>query len=174
MLVAVDVHYQDDSALTAVVGFAAWSDAAPTFEERVRTDGAPAPYQPGAFFRRELPYLLEALTRVEHSHPIEAVVVDGHVWLRPGEPGLGARLFEAAEGRFAVVGVAKSAFAGGSAVPVLRGGSRQPLFVSAAGMEAGRAAELVRGMHGEHRIPALLKRVDQLARGRGGGSGGAG
>ena len=32
-------------------------------------------------------------------------------------------------------------------------------------MNADGAAELVRGMHGPHRLPTLLKRADQLARG---------
>jgi len=48
---------------------------------------------------------------------------------------------------------------------VLRGDSSRPLFVTAAGMNADGAAELVRGMHGLHRLPTLLKRADQLARG---------
>jgi hypothetical protein len=102
---------------------------------------------------------------VERRHPVEAVVIDGHVWLRDGQPGLGARLHEALGARIAVIGVAKAAFAGGSAVPVLRGGSSRPLFVTATGMNAHGAAELVRGMHGPHRLPTLLKRADRLARG---------
>jgi deoxyribonuclease V len=61
--------------------------------------------------------------------------------------------------------VAKSAFHEGVAVPIVRGQSRQALFVSAAGMDQERAAELVRGMHGQHRIPTLVKRADSLARG---------
>lgn len=165
MLIALDVHYEADAAVTAVVGFAAWSDERPAYEHVLRHPGPPAPYEPGAFYRRELPYLLEAVAHVEREHPVEAIVVDGHVWLRPGEPGLGARLFDALQGRVPVVGVAKSAFAEGSALPVLRGGSQQPLHVSAAGMEPQRAAELVRGMHGPNRHPTLLKRVDQLSRG---------
>jgi len=32
-------------------------------------------------------------------------------------------------------------------------------------MNADGAAELVRGMHGPHRLPTLLKRADQLAHG---------
>jgi deoxyribonuclease V len=38
------------------------------------------------------------------------------------------------------------------------------LFVTAAGIAPPRAADLVRSMHGPHRIPTLLKRTDQLAR----------
>ena len=61
--------------------------------------------------------------------------------------------------------VAKTRFASATdAVPVLRGGSRSPLFVSAAGMPADVAAAHVALMHGAYRVPALLKQVDALAR----------
>ena len=66
----------------------------------------------------------------------------------------------------AVIGVAKAAFERGNAMPVLRGDSGRPLFVTAAGMNGHEAAELIRGMHGPHRVPTLLKRADQLARRR--------
>jgi deoxyribonuclease V len=49
---------------------------------------------------------------------------------------------------------------------VLRGGSARPLYVTAAGLSADEAARRVRDMHGPYRIPTLLKRVDQLCRGR--------
>jgi deoxyribonuclease V len=32
-------------------------------------------------------------------------------------------------------------------------------------MNSHEAAEFIRGMHGPHRLPTLLKRADQLARG---------
>ena len=165
MLIAVDVQYAELAVVTAAVGFIDWSDSSSTLECVCRAAVMPEPYEPGAFYKRELPFLLEAVTRVERCHPIEAVVIDGHVWLREGQPGLGARLHEVLGARKAVIGVAKAAFGGGSAVPVLRGDSSRPLLVTAAGMNEHRAAELVRGMHGPHRLPTLLKRADQLARG---------
>ena len=42
----------------------------------------------------------------------------------------------------------------------------RPLFVTARGMPAADAARLVESMHGGHRIPTLIARVDHLARGR--------
>jgi deoxyribonuclease V len=63
-----------------------------------------------------------------------------------------------------VVGVAKSRFDGARAVEVYRGGSIRPLYVSAAGLDPEEAAEKIRSMHGRHRVPTLLKRVDRLAR----------
>ena len=165
MLIAVDVQYAELAVVTAAVGFLDWSDPTSTLECVLRAEVTPEPYEPGAFYKRELPFLLEALALVERRHPVEAVLIDGHVWLREDQPGLGARLHEALGARKAVIGVAKAAFAEGSAVAVLRGDSSRPLFVTAAGMNAHGAAELLRGMHGPHRVPTLLKRADQLARG---------
>jgi len=64
-----------------------------------------------------------------------------------------------------VIGVAKSAFRTATqAVPVLRGTSRRPLYVTAAGMPRTEAADIVRHMAGAHRIPDALRRADSLAR----------
>jgi deoxyribonuclease V len=94
------------------------------------------------------------------------VVVDAYVWLADDAPGLGARLHEALGEAVPVVGVAKTSFRGATrAVQLLRGTSTQPLYVTAAEMSAETAATHVASMHGAHRIPALLRRVDQLARG---------
>jgi len=49
---------------------------------------------------------------------------------------------------------------------VLRGGSRRPLLVTAAGLAPADAADLVRAMAGPHRLPDALKRVDTLSRSR--------
>lgn len=165
MIYALDVDYRDDgSARAAAVGFARWSDAAPAEERAVLVPRVEA-YEPGAFYRRELPCLLEVLGAV--AGPVEAVVVDGHVWLRaPDDPGLGARLWESLGRAVPVVGVAKQAFGEGIAEAVLRGGSERPLWVTAAGMDGREACDRVREMHGAHRIPTLLKRVDALCRGR--------
>lgn len=72
------------------------------------------------------------------------------------------RLHKSLGARCSVIGVAKSAFSGGAAIPVLRGHSRQPLFVSAVGMNPSDAAARVGLMHGAHRIPSLLKHVDLI------------
>jgi deoxyribonuclease V len=91
------------------------------------------------------------------------MVVDGYVWLADCVPGLGGHLHAAVGG--VVVGVAKTKFAGcTSAVPVYRGASRSPLYVTAAGAAAAEAAGWVAGMHGPYRVPTILKRVDVLAR----------
>jgi deoxyribonuclease V len=48
---------------------------------------------------------------------------------------------------------------------VWRGGSRRPLYVTAAGMELDEVVHHVTAMHGAFRIPTILKRVHQLCRG---------
>ena len=165
MLVAVDVHYEDRAVVTACVGFASWQAPTTALEWVHRDASAPAPYEPGQFYKRELPHVLRAIAEIGGRHPLDAVVVDAHVWLDAGKPGLGGHLHAALGGGIAVVGVAKTAYKGGVALAITRGQSRSPLFVTAAGVPAARAAELVRTMHGPFRLPDLLKRVDQLARG---------
>jgi deoxyribonuclease V len=161
MKVCVDVQYGEKEATAACVGFHAWSDAAPA-RELVRRIADPAAYEPGAFFKRELPCLLAVLEPIRAE--LELVVIDGYVWLdASGRHGLGAHLHEALG--LPVIGVAKTAFQGATfATSVLRGTSKQPLYVTAAGIDAQVAAQHLRAMHGEHRIPTLLKRVDRLAR----------
>ena len=64
-----------------------------------------------------------------------------------------------------MIGVAKSRFRTAThAVPVVRGSSARPLFVTAAGMPAADAADLVRDMVGRYRLPDALRRADTLAR----------
>jgi deoxyribonuclease V len=162
-LAAVDVHYTSDGgARAAVVTFPSWEAAAP-IEERVITINGVAPYEAGAFYKRELPCILAALALLSKAPRI--VLVDAHVWLGPDQPGLGARLLEKhPRGVETVVVVAKTLFAGATAArPVLRGRSQSPLFVDEGGVPVD-AAMRVASMHGDFRVPTLLRRVDRLSR----------
>ena len=163
MILAVDVHYHPTEVVAAGVGFVDWPDADAAFEVVHAAAVAPEPYEPGAFFRRELPHLEALLALVERDHALTTIVVDAHVWLSPGRPGLGAHLHRALGERLAVVGVAKQAFHGGAALPVVRGGAN-PLHVTALGVDETWAAARIAAMHGPYRTPTLLKRADQLAR----------
>jgi deoxyribonuclease V len=162
MLAAVDVHYNDQSstAMAAAIGFNDWTDDRPASEHRALIANV-APYVPGSFFERELPCLLEVLSLIPNR--LDAVVIDGYVTLGD-RPGLGMRLWQAIDQKSAVVGVAKTRFRSAPAVEITRGGSRIPLFITCIGIELAHAAELVKNMHGEHRLPTLLKIVDRLAR----------
>jgi deoxyribonuclease V len=162
LIVCLDVDYRDAGAVAAGVWFRAWP-AATAELETAATIAHVEPYVPGEFYKRELPCLMEVLSR---GSAAQIVIVDGYVWLGAGRPGLGAHLFDALGGRASVVGVAKTSFAGATdAVPVYRGGSKSPLFVTAGGaITPEQAAAHVASMHGPHRVPTLLRRVDRLAR----------
>ena len=164
MLVAIDVQYEESSALAGAVVFDRWTDSRPR-REVVRRVSPIADYQPGEFYRRELPCLLAILDDLDEVP--STVIVDGYVWLGgENRPGLGGHLFHALDDRISVVGVSKNPFGQASPVAeVLRGGSRRPLFVSTAGLDLADVAQQVKAMHGEHRHPTLLKRADQLSRG---------
>ncbi len=162
----VDVDYRDDGVVAALVGFTAWTDDRPAFEHVRVSTMPPAAYEPGSFYRRELPYLLDLLST--SPTPLTTVVIDGFVWLDAGAKGLGAHLHEAHPTHPIVVGVAKRPWRSGSVgVPVARGGSKVPLHVTAIGMPVADAARAIASMHGAHRIPTLLGCVDRLARDHG-------
>jgi len=160
MLCCVDVDYQPTGVTTAAVGFTSWADTLATIEVVVRSFDAPQPYEPGQFAKRELPFLLGVLERMPK---LDAILVDAYVWLAPDRPGMGKVLHDACG--VPVIGVAKTRFDGATAIEVVRGDSAKPLHVTAVGFDAATAAEHVRTMHGEFRIPSLIKRADALARG---------
>lgn len=159
---AVDVHYPPEGGARAALVVASDPGFAAIVEERTADLPEVEPYRPGAFFDRELPALRAVLAG---TAPVDLLLVDGYVDLDPdGRPGLGAHVH--AEVGVPVVGVAKTAFRGAThAVPVLRGASRKPLYVTAAGLDVDDAAGLVLHLAGDHRIPDALRRVDALARG---------
>ena len=164
-LACLDVDYRrDETAVAACLLFADWSDARPARPYVARVAGHVAAYRPGELFRRELPCLLEVLAMVRE--PLELVVVDAYVTLDPaGRLGLGGHLHDALGGGVAVVGVAKTPYAAATmALPVLRGKSRVPLWITSLGIDPAVAAAHVHAMHGPHRMPTLLRAVDRLAR----------
>lgn len=163
MIAALDVQYDEATALVAAVAFEDWPDAKPTLWWTTRVSGI-EPYVPGQFYKRELPCLQAVLAMAPCD--IDLVVVDGHVWLDNGQPGLGHHLHMALLKQVPIIGVAKRRYNKGQAAEVLRGDSEKPLFVTAIGMHESVAVAHIQSMHGPYRIPTLLKRVDALARGR--------
>jgi deoxyribonuclease V len=164
MIACTDVHYTNTHAIAACILFRDWSDAHPDRAITQRVED-PAPYEPGRFYRRELPAVLSVISRLT-VRP-EVIIIDGYVWLGDWDhPGLGAHLHKALGGSVAVIGVAKKLFLRGPAVQcVRRGTSARPLYVSAAGMDLNEAAARIVELHGEFRVPTLLKRADRLCRG---------
>jgi deoxyribonuclease V len=158
---AVDVHYLRTGGARAAAVLAADAVFAHVLAEHTATVPRVAPYQPGEFYVRELPPLRAVLHELSG---LGLLIVDGYADLDPaGRPGLGAHAH--AEFGIPVIGVAKSRFRTAThAVPVVRGSSVRPLFVTAAGMPSAAAADLVRRMAGRHRLPDALRRADTLAR----------
>lgn len=163
MIACADVDYRGREGVAACVLFHHWQDARSSDEIVVRVRQVEA-YEPGLFFKRELPCLLEVLERVTCA--LDAVIVDGYVWLgHERRPGLGAHLYRALKEQVPIIGVAKTRFVQGTpGTPVFRGRSKRPLYVSSAGMGSSEAAEHIRSMYGPFRIPTLLARVDRLCR----------
>jgi deoxyribonuclease V len=162
-IACLDAAYSATMAYAACVLFDGWP-AASAVRVVTASTALSGLYEPGAFFKRELPVLTAALALVEE--PLAGIVIDGYVWLDgSGRPGLGARLQESVVGGTPVIGVAKTLFRSDDwSVPVLRGKSQRPLYVTAAGIPAEDAARAVRSMHGEHRIPTMLGFADRIAR----------
>ena len=146
---AVDVHYLNTGGARAAAVLAADAAFAHVLAEHTAVLPRVPPCRPGEFYLRELPPLRAVL---EDLSGLGRLVVDGYADLDPsGRPGLGGRAH--AEFGLPVIGVAKSRFRTAThAVPVLRGSSVRPLFVTAAGMPvvtaagmpAAGAADLVR------------------------------
>jgi deoxyribonuclease V len=169
LLASVDACYGEESALAACVLFGEWMASTPEDVVTAQVEGISA-YQPGAFYKRELPVLLAVLRKVKE--PLRAVIVDGYVWLDARHtPGLGAHLHDALLGRVPVIGVAKTAFRDDDwSLRVMRGKSRRPLFVTTAGYPSNEVAEAIGTMHGDGRIPTMLRLADHAARMRPGSS----
>ena len=75
MIACVDVDYRADHAVAACVLFRDWLDAAAA-DEWTKRIAPVAPYEPGQFYRRELPCLLAVLT--PRLDEVRTVVVDGY------------------------------------------------------------------------------------------------
>lgn len=166
MIGCVDVHYNGQTGGAALVLFEDWASSTAVVQCSVKID-CPNSYEPGQFYKRELPCLLAVLD-VAPCEP-SILVIDGYVWLGTAEDGsnrggLGAHLFDALNHRVVIIGAAKTLFMDSGAVPICRGTSKRPLFISAAGLDSNIAAECIRRMHGMYRLPTMVKLADQLAR----------
>lgn len=167
-ILALDVAYHDlpdgtQSACVAGLGFNDWTEpvAQASYVSRIAQVAA---YEPGAFYKRELPCLLALLQ--EYALKPECIVIDGYVYLDGRDrPGLGHHLHQALQQQCAVIGVAKSSFAGiDPACAIYRGDSSKALFITCAGMDLAQAQAAIAAMHGAYRMPDLLKQVDSLCR----------
>ena len=162
VILAIDVHYKELTARAAGVLFDAWNAQEPARELICKVDDI-EPYESGNFYKRELPCILALLEK--YSLKIDSIVVDGYVFLdNEARPGLGKHLFNALNGEVTVIGVAKTPFQGiNDEHKVYRGQSKTPLYVTSTD-DLTSAKQNLLSMHGDFRLPTLLKRVDQLCR----------
>lgn len=160
MILAIDVHYKTNYAKNVGVLFN-WSDEAPS-DTIVTQLTEVEEYVPGLFYKRELPCLLDVINQVDLSK-VDAIVVDGHVYIDNDKNfGLGGYLWEALSQKVPVIGVAKRAFHKNELTnePVLRGDSKNPLYVSAIGLTLEIAVQRIEAMHGDYRMPTILQILD--------------
>ena len=163
MILAVDVAYHKNTATAGGILFRDWADPA-SLQELVVPCMTEDNYIPGQFYRKELPCIATLLAHI--SDEPDCIIIDGFVYLgRAKEPGLGKHLYDMLEQKVAVIGVAKTPYKDTpKSCEVLRGSSGKPLYITAVGMEEEAAKFLVKSMHGQGRIPTLLKYVDRLCR----------
>jgi deoxyribonuclease V len=88
------------------------------------------------------------------------------IWMMKGKRGLGAYLYDALQQQIPIIGVAKTNFhtINEQKLELVRGKSTRPLYVTAAGIPLSHAAEHIKSMAGDHRMPMLLKELDVLTR----------
>ncbi len=164
MILAIDVHYKDTYAKAAGVLFS-WSDDKPKgiIIEKIKEV---EDYIPGQFFKRELPCLLKIIDKTSLNE-IDAILIDGYVYIDDNEGfGLGGYLWSELGHSVPVIGVAKTSFLRnkGTILPINRGVSKNPLFISSIGIDLSEGASLVKNMKGDYRVPEILKAVDRITK----------
>lgn len=163
MILAIDVYYKENLAKSVGVLFKKWNDPEPCkIISSYMQD--PKEYEPGSFYKRELPCIMELLNHTDIK-AIDIIIVDGYVYLNSDKKaGLGYHLYTSLSNNIPIIGVAKTAFHNNNGDEVVkevrRGVSNKPLFITAEGIELDIATECIEKMHGEYRIPTLLKLLD--------------
>ena len=165
MIYAFDTYYFENYANTVCIAFEDWNSDKETEIYTAKT-AIISDYESGAFYKRELPCISNLLKNIELKQG-DFIIVDGYVTLdNDGKIGLGGHLFEALDHKFPVIGIAKNGFNSQDDIrrEVYRGNSRSPLFLTARGVDVDAVKTKVEGMHGNFRIPSLLKKLDQISR----------
>lgn len=165
MILAFDTYYFDNKAKTICLEFDNWNDNE-NFKIHSEIIENVEEYIPGEFYRRELPCILSLLDKIDLTNT-EAIVVDGFVYLDDEKKfGLGAYLYEKLNKEIPIIGVAKTNFASieKDKLALIRGESIKPLYITAVGLEVEDALKKIEMMHGEFRIPTLLKELDRLTK----------
>ena len=175
MILALDSYYKDNICNTSLVVFKSIKDDVPYYTDTIYTE-VTSEYIPGQFYKRELPGIIKILEKLQNERPdiweqLFIIITDSFVTLKTIDnewDGLGAYLKKYLNSigntKIDVYGVAKSNFGlcDFISTKVFRGKSKTPLYVQTTSKAAGDF--IIKHMHGEYRIPTMLKLVDQLSR----------
>lgn len=167
MNLAFDTYYFENKAKTVCIAFTNWTDSEVLniYEERLENIEE---YKSGEFYKRELPCILSLLWKIP-VNDVNVIIIDGFVYLDDhNKYGLGGHLYESLDKKIPIIGVAKSNFATilQNKRQVFRGKSLNPLYITSIGTDIDKASELIKTMHGDYRMPTLLKRLDSLTKER--------
>ena len=164
MLLAIDVYYKEQTAKAVGVLFN-WDSAMPEQIIIEHSTGVEE-YVPGEFYKRELPCVLKIIEQVKLDS-VEAIIIDGYIYVdNDGAFGLGGILYETINKSVPVIGVAKTSFFRNkeTVTELLRGESKNPLYISSIGYPIDDAVERIKNMKGEFRIPTILKELDRITK----------
>jgi len=165
MILALDTYYYQNKAKTVALEFSNWMDNIETkcyFEILENVEE----YKSGEFYKRELPCILSLIDKYDLKN-YEAIIIDGFVYLDDnGKLGLGGYLYEKLNKKTPIIGVAKTDFISliNNKQILLRGQSKNPLFITSIGINLNEATEKIKTMSGEYRIPSLLKKLDTITK----------
>lgn len=163
----IDVHYRESfgktSANVAGVRFLGIENHQILNQYQISVENV-APYQSGQFYQREMPCLLALLNKIQE--PFDVIIIDGYVFLDGlQKAGLGKHLFDNLIEKKPIIGVAKNHFYDISDNDaVYRGTSKHPLYVTCINFHHETAKNLVKNLQGSHRMPDIIKFVDNLSR----------
>lgn len=164
MVLAIDVYYKERMAKAVGVLFD-WEQEV-LKEVIVEYIDDIEDYTAGEFYKRELPCILKIIEQINLVN-LEAIIIDGYVFIdNEWRFGLGGKLWEALSGKIAVIGVAKTSYLKNkdTVEGVKRGVSNNPLHISAIGLPLSLAANRIKQMKGDYRIPDILKFLDRKTR----------
>ena len=175
MIIALDTYYYDGDSYTVGGIFDSWVADKVSYYVTSKRECIDAEYKPGELYKRELPCIMQCLSMVNLDN-VDTIIVDGFVWLSDDgktlKAGLGQKLHETLSflhGKdITIVGVAKNKYH--SEIPhcyEIKHGleSDKPLYVTCSNPNyAEHYSLLVSRMHGDYRIPTILKAVDTKTR----------
>jgi deoxyribonuclease V len=165
MILAVDAQYDDSTSTASVAGvlFEDWSSSTEINVYTAKVSNV-APYEPGSFYKRELPCILNLLEKIDLSK-VATIIVDGYVDFSEFHHGLGRKLYDCLSQKINIVGVAKTPFISTKHNFVYRGkNAKNPLYVTCTNKDVDVICENVKNMYGQFRLPYMLKLVDSVAR----------